>query len=113
MAHPSAPAPAIVATPPRWLPLLTGAVIGLIVLGPGLRSGELLNLDPNCAEEAVWTGTNADGTLGISNCEDWTATMDNAGLTGQLGATDEAWTQGPCQVACEAVLHIYCFEIDP
>jgi hypothetical protein len=45
MAHPSAPAPAIVATPPRWLPLLTGAVIGLIVLGPGLRSGELLNLD--------------------------------------------------------------------
>ena len=97
----------VVATPAD---LVGGTLLVPIAVTEG---GELLNLDPNCAEEAVWTGTNADGTLGISNCEDWTATMDNAGLTGQLGATDEAWTQGPCQVACEAVLHIYCFEIDP
>lgn len=38
--------------------------------------------------------------------------MDNAGLTGQLGATNSV-DAGSCQVACEAVLHIYCFEIDP
>ncbi|MCU1499183.1 MAG: hypothetical protein JWM47_3136, partial [Acidimicrobiales bacterium] len=46
--EPAAPAPA---PPGRWLPAMCGLLVGLVVVGPGLGPGILLNLDLTAPEE--------------------------------------------------------------
>ena len=76
------------------------------------ESGALIDVNLKCGEGLVWTGTDPQGQLGLSNCEDWTLTKDGAGQAGDPKATNEEWTDAGCQVACEGALRLYCFEVD-
>ena len=76
------------------------------------ESGALIAVKLQCGEGLVWTGTNSQGALGLSNCDDWTLTEGGAGQAGHPEASDETWTEAGCQVACDGALRLYCFEVD-
>ena len=65
------------------------------------------------------TGTRDDGTAKGGNnpvytCNDWTdATAQKTGIRGQNNQKDTQWTNDQSNVACSAVLNLYCFESDP
>jgi hypothetical protein len=89
--------------------LAAGALLAPIRVS---ESGALIAVKLQCGEGLVWTGTNSQGALGLSNCDDWTLTEGGAGQAGHPEASDETWTEAGCQVACSGALRLYCFEVD-
>ena len=68
---------------------------------------------PTCGaggSRAVWTGTNADGSIATGNtCTGWTA----AGATGLMGlarGSDVGWTNACGSASCGGSGAIYCVE---
>jgi hypothetical protein len=56
----------------------------------------------------VWTGTRADGSTAMANCNNWTSGAN--GLIGRSDATDSRWTD-LCNVQCDTrEAAIYCIE---
>jgi len=60
---------------------------------------------------AVWTGTLANGTKSVDNCDDWTSSAaDVHGLCGYANTTrGERWSEGTVPL-CNDGYNLYCFE---
>jgi hypothetical protein len=76
-----------------------------------------INLDENSqtlsGTSEVWTGTNPDGTPGVSNCVDWTS--NNPDESGQIGIKDFTngfWTDDG-EDPCTQGKRLYCFSAPP
>jgi hypothetical protein len=85
----------------------SGKLLAPLNEGP---SGEVIGKEP------AWTATKTDGTyIGglstVSTCLNWTnATMMNTGGVGNVGATDDTWSDNGTPIACTAKAHFYCIQ---
>lgn len=85
---------------------------------------DLLTCDPSCLQAAIsvdesgvslmtgsaWTGTRADGTLGLVACDDWSSFSDMVGGDyGSAVSNGTAWTAFG-QSNCSLPRRLYCFE---
>jgi hypothetical protein len=62
------------------------------------------------ASTGVWTGTGADGSLGLTYCQGWQNGLNTLmGVYGDCTATDGAWSNHS-QSTCDVPGRIYCFE---
>jgi len=67
---------------------------------------------PDTQEESyVWTGTKTDGTLGTSNCEDWTSAKEIFGVAGVAIWHTNTWTDFN-QLYCYESFGLYCISAD-
>ncbi|MCP3974445.1 MAG: hypothetical protein GY720_08125 [bacterium] len=64
------------------------------------------------ANNSVWTGTLADGTLELNrNCNDWAGGGFPDATHGQPAAADLDWTQADNRTNCGVGRRMYCFEL--
>lgn len=63
-------------------------------------------------DDAVWSGTTPGGEYaGEPTCGGWmTAGPLAKGWIGRMNATDGAWSQVDCQMACNVALPVYCVQ---
>lgn len=63
-------------------------------------------------DDAVWSGTTPGGEFaGEPICAAWmTAGQLAKGWIGRMNATDGAWSQVDCQMACNVALPVYCVQ---
>lgn len=66
-------------------------------------------------DDPVWSGTTPGGDFaGEPNCANWTTAGQLAmGKIGRMNATDGAWSQVDCVVACNNALPVYCVQQQP
>lgn len=59
----------------------------------------------------AWTGTKADGTVGVNTCSGWGSNsgLPTAGLSGDLDQAGAYWTDH-INSGCDFQLRLYCFE---
>ena len=62
--------------------------------------------------DPVWSGTTPGGDfVGEPNCANWTTSGPLAqGRIGRANATDGAWSQVDCLMACNNALPVYCVQ---
>ncbi|NJK31308.1 MAG: DUF4215 domain-containing protein [Deltaproteobacteria bacterium] len=85
----------------NWIDLIDGS-LGLPI--NVTESGMNLN-----GEEHVWTGTNSDGSINGTDCNDWTSTNPS----GRIGWTHEInsyWTAFYAAYGCSSKHRLYCFQ---
>lgn len=78
--------------------------------------GNIINIAENQTSIGgyVWTGTNADGTAHLNNCNNWTSNLDSSsGVYGNTNSSDGAWTNAGTEPmgGCASRYHLYCFEV--
>ena len=81
----------------------------------GGNLGSPIDLDENGdvhPDDAVWTGTNANGASATNDCATWTSVASTAsGMSGITSATDARWTASIKQnCASPAPQRLYCIE---
>ncbi len=79
--------------------------------GPKVAIDETETGGTVAADERVWTGTLANGTVS-NNCAQWTTTTNTTGLSGAL-ETGPRWTQAAATNSCANAYHLYCFQVGP
>lgn len=67
--------------------------------------------DGSVIQNAVWTGTNRDGTSTASSCMDWSSTV-SFGSTGRTSSVTAGWSYD-AEMPCSGSYHLYCFEQVP
>lgn len=105
--HPPGPIYRVDGSTPRiiaadWADLVDGIAVAIATdeFGNPWRDGE------------VWTGTNDDGTLAASNCNNWTTTAGGTfGLTGNSSAAAFSTYFGA--QPCSELHHLYCLQQPP